>query len=89
MNKYLMFAFLTMACFSLNSFALDVQITGTIDKIEVKHGKKMVTVERNQDQKHLISPAFAKTSRKCPPFCAQPMHVAPGVETFGEVEVIT
>jgi len=31
---------------------------------------------------------YAKTSRKCPPFCVQPHQVAPGVETVGELEVI-
>lgn len=35
-----------------------------------------------------IKPAFAKTSRKCPPFCIQPHQVAPGVETIGELELI-
>ena len=36
----------------------------------------------------MVKPAFAKTSRKCPPFCIQPMTLAPGVETIGEVELI-
>ena len=36
----------------------------------------------------LANPAFAKTSRKCPPFCIQPSTLAPGVETIGEVELI-
>jgi rhodanese-related sulfurtransferase len=43
---------------------------------------------RNQDQANTVSAVYAKTSRKCPPFCVQPMHLAPGVETIGELEVI-
>jgi rhodanese-related sulfurtransferase len=43
---------------------------------------------RNQDQKNTVSEAFAKTSRKCPPFCIQPATLAPGVETIGEIEVL-
>ncbi len=43
---------------------------------------------RNQDNKAVINPGFAKTSRKCPPFCIQPHNVAPGVKTVGELEVI-
>ena len=35
-----------------------------------------------------VKPAFAKTSRPCPPFCIQPAILAPGVETIAEREVI-
>ena len=47
-----------------------------------------VVIKRNPDEKNTINPAFAKTSRKCPPFCIQPFEVAPGVKTVGELEVI-
>jgi rhodanese-related sulfurtransferase len=43
---------------------------------------------RNQDLEATIDPAYAKTSRKCPPFCIQPMQVAPGVTTVGEIELL-
>ena len=51
------------------------------------HNGKKVTIMRNQDQKNIVNTAFAKTSRKCPPFCIQPMQVAPGVGTVGEAEI--
>ncbi|RKZ34039.1 MAG: rhodanese-like domain-containing protein [Gammaproteobacteria bacterium] len=71
------------------TLALDVDITfGGMEKVEVMHGGKKVAIMRNQDQKNTVNPAFAKTSRKCPPFCIQPSTLAPGVETIGEVEVI-
>ncbi|MBS83022.1 MAG: sulfurtransferase [Gammaproteobacteria bacterium] len=43
---------------------------------------------RNQDNKNTVNPAFAKTSRPCPPFCIQPMNLRPGIETIGEQEII-
>jgi rhodanese-related sulfurtransferase len=35
-----------------------------------------------------MNPDFTLTSRKCPPFCIQPLVIAHGVETVGEVEVL-
>ena len=65
-----------------------VQITSGVGSVDVMHGSQTVTIMRNQDQKNTVNPAFAKTSRKCPPFCIQPSKLAPGVETIGESEVI-
>ena len=67
---------------------LAVNITKGMGSIEVMHHGKKVTIMRNQDQKNTVNKAFAKTSRKCPPFCIQPAILAPGVETIAEVEVI-
>lgn len=65
-----------------------VNITPEIESVTVKHGDKEVQVMRNQNQKNTINPAFAKTSRKCPPFCVQPIKLAAGVETIGELELL-
>ena len=65
-----------------------VKITPDMASVDVMHAGKKVTITRNQDQKNMIIPAFAKTSRKCPPFCIQPAVVAPGVETIAELEVL-
>ncbi len=67
---------------------LQVKITPEIGSVEVMHNGKKVTIQRNQDQKNTVKDAFAKTSRKCPPFCIQPSTLAPGVETIGEVEML-
>lgn len=67
---------------------LKVKITRDIASVTVKHKGKDVVVKRNQDNKNTVIPAFAKTSRNCPPFCINPMTLAPGVETIGEVEVL-
>ena len=65
-----------------------VQITAGLGSVDVMHGGEKITIMRNQDPKNTVSPAFAKTSRECPPFCIQPSKLAPGVETIGEAEVI-
>ena len=36
----------------------------------------------------MIEPPYEMTSRDCPPFCVQPMTLARGVETIGELELI-
>ena len=83
-----------VACMSLGAFStanagsVAVKITPKMASADVMHDGKSVTIMRNQDQKHTINPAFAKTSRKCPPFCIRPFTTAPGVETVGELEVI-
>ncbi|MGD8265591.1 MAG: rhodanese-like domain-containing protein [Chromatiales bacterium] len=67
---------------------LAVGITPDLQKFDFTHGGKSYTIMRNQDQKNTVNENFAKTSRKCPPFCIQPVVLAPGVDTLGEVEVI-
>lgn len=67
--------------------AIDVKLTPEKEAISVKYQGKMVRIERNQDQNHVVNEAWAKTSRKCPPFCPHPISAAPGVTTVGEVEV--
>lgn len=73
---------------SASASASDVNITQDMSYIAVDHNGKTVRIERLQDQSNQLTGGFAKTSRKCPPFCIQPMIVAPGVNTFGELEVI-
>ncbi|MFT5220566.1 MAG: rhodanese-related sulfurtransferase [Planctomycetota bacterium] len=68
--------------------AAEVNITADLESVTVKHGDKEVKIMRNQNQKNTINPAFAKTSRKCPPFCIQPSKLSVGVETIAELEVL-
>ncbi|MCB1761183.1 MAG: rhodanese-like domain-containing protein [Gammaproteobacteria bacterium] len=74
--------------FPLAVAALEVSITRDTDAIVVMHGDKEITVMRNQDTEAMLAPDFARTSRPCPPFCAQPMQADARVETIGEVELI-
>ncbi len=60
---------------------LEVNISADLASVDVMHHGRMVTIVRNQDQGHSINLEYAKTSRKCPPFCIQPCELAPGVKT--------
>jgi len=68
--------------------ALDVKLTADRDYIEVIHLDKLIKVQRIQDQDHLLTGSFAKTSRKCPPFCIQPITPVEGVKTVGQLETL-
>jgi len=68
--------------------ALDVQITAEIPSVDVVNNGEKVTIMRNQDTSNTINPDFAKTSRNCPPYCINPIKIAEGVETLGELEMI-
>lgn len=68
--------------------ALEVKITPTLPYVEVPHGEQSVLLMRHQDPAHTIVSPYQKTARPCPPYCVQPMQIAPGVETVGELELI-
>ncbi|MDX1518518.1 MAG: rhodanese-like domain-containing protein [Gammaproteobacteria bacterium] len=68
--------------------ANEVGITEDLISVEVIHQGKKVTIQRNQDTNNTVNPVFARTSRKCPPFCIQPQTLAPGVETIAELEML-
>ena len=65
-----------------------VNITRTLSSVDVQHNGRTVTIQRQQDTGNRMNPDFTLTSRKCPPFCIQPLVIAAGVETVGEVEVL-
>jgi rhodanese-related sulfurtransferase len=80
-----------MLIVSMSVIAADdvlIRITRDLPFLDVMHDGKMVTIMRNQDEKHTVNPMYARTSRECPPFCIQPAKLAPGVETIGEVEML-
>ncbi|MCK5395182.1 MAG: rhodanese-like domain-containing protein [Gammaproteobacteria bacterium] len=88
-SKLLVAAFAASLVFSANvSAGKPVGISKGVIEVAVKHNGKAATISRNQDNKNTVNPAFAKTSRPCPPFCIQPAILAPGVETIAEVEMI-
>jgi len=66
-----------------------VNITPKVASVTVMHKGKETKIMRNQDNGNTVNPAFAKTSRPCPPFCIQPMSLGKGIQTIGEVEVIS
>ncbi len=87
--KILVAAFAASLVFSASvSAGKPVGITKGMMDVTVKHDGKDAKITRNQDNKNTVNPAFAKTSRPCPPFCIQPAILAPGVETIAEREII-
>ncbi len=87
MKKLLALA-LVFALAPMMAQAEGVRITKEIMSVTANTADGKVEIIRNQDGNATINPAFAKTSRNCPPFCIQPMEVAPGVKTVGELEVV-
>jgi rhodanese-related sulfurtransferase len=79
--------FLIAITATANVQAVEVKLTPDKDYVEVIHQSKLIKIERIQDQDHVLEGGFAKTSRKCPPFCIQPMSAAEGVTTVGQLEV--
>ena len=55
----------------------------------VTHEGWSVKIERIQDPDYVLRGYFAKTARKCPPFCIQPIDVSPEVGTIGELELFS
>lgn len=70
------------------SSAGDVNITEALPHLDLSYGGKTVRIERIQDTDNKLDNSFAKTSRKCPPFCIHSMSAAPGVATIGELELL-
>ncbi len=70
------------------AYALKVNITKTMSHVKTAHDGEIVRIQRIQDQSNVLTGGYTKTSRNCPPFCVQPMIVAPGVNTVGELEVL-
>lgn len=55
--------------------------------LHVIHEGRSVKVQRVQDPDYELKGYFARTARKCPPFCIQPIAPAPQVSAIGEVEL--
>ncbi len=80
--------YLTLLGTQATASDLEVKIAKNKPYTMVQHGNDLVKVQRIQDTGHLIDGSFAKTSRPCPPFCVNPMIIADGVTTVGELEIV-
>jgi rhodanese-related sulfurtransferase len=65
-----------------------VKLTPDLDGVSIRHNGKPIRIERIQDASNTINPIYQRTSRRCPPFCIQPMHLLDGVETIGELQML-
>lgn len=66
----------------------EYNISADLPAVEVLHHGRPVTIRREEDPIATIRADYAPTARKCPPYCIQPMQLAPGVATLGELEVL-
>lgn len=66
----------------------DYNITAALPMVEVFHLGKLVMIKREENPSATIRADYAFTARKCPPYCIQPMQLAAGIETLGELEVL-
>lgn len=78
-----------LACLG-GAWAADKPVGITADQpyLDVIHEGRLFRIQRDPANDAEIDPDYALTSRPCPPFCVQPMHLAPGVETIGELELL-
>lgn len=65
-----------------------VNIRPDLPSVTVPTPDGPVVISREQDNHNELVGDWALTSRPCPPFCIQPMQVAPGVTTIGELELL-
>lgn len=63
-------------------------ITAEIPSVTVLHQGKLMTIQREQNPLSTIRKEYATTARQCPPYCIQPISLAAGIETLGELEVL-
>lgn len=78
-----------LACVAGIAWADDKPVGLTADEpyLDVIHEGRPFRIQREQDNHAEVDPDYALTSRPCPPYCIQPIQLAPGVETIGELEL--
>ncbi len=88
MFRYLFLTLSYFIIFSVQADTLKVKIKPGVDYVPIQYHGKTINIMRIQDQEHTLKGGYAKTSRPCPPFCFQPIKVAEGVTTIGEIELL-
>jgi len=68
--------------------AQEVGIAPGLYSVTVETHDGPATISRIQDTANVVEGEWARTSRPCPDFCIQPMTVAEGVTTIGELELL-
>ena len=82
-------AAMALAMLHTQATAQEVKITPETAAATIEINGEVIRIDRIQDTSHKLTSEFTKTSRPCPPFCISPIAAAPGVETVGEIEVIS
>ncbi len=76
-----------ISLFMATSVTADVLLYDGKPYLHVIHEGRSIKIQRIQDPGYELKGYFAKTARKCPPFCIQPITVDPAVRTIGEIEL--
>lgn len=63
-------------------------IAAGLPAVKVLHRGTPVTITREQDPAATIRAEYSPIARACPPYCIQPIKLAEGIETLGELEVL-
>ena len=87
LSLFYLLVFITIGVASASQ-AHEVNISDHLPHVDVMYDNERIRIERIQDTEHLLNNSYAKTSRKCPPFCIQPLKAAPGVTTVSELELL-
>lgn len=67
--------------------AHEVNLTEGRPFLHVMHEGRSIKVQRVQDPNYELKGYFAKTARKCPPFCINPIRPDPRIQVVGEYEL--
>ena len=89
MFRYFIGAAITIVITSTQATAQDVRITPDQSSFSVTINGEVIEISRIQDTSNRLTSEFSKTSRPCPPFCIHPQTAATGVETLGELELLS
>lgn len=68
--------------------AQGVNIAQDMPEVSFSVNGRNYVISRIQEPESQLNAEFTKTSRKCPPFCIQPISAGQGIATVGEIEVI-
>ena len=74
-------------CTALPPVYAENNITADLSSVDVIHNGNKATIIR-AGKTDEFSEGYGNKAHKCPPFCIQPMEVAPGIQTVGELEVL-
>jgi rhodanese-related sulfurtransferase len=66
----------------------DYNITSVLPSVTALHNGKTVLIRREENAAATLRADYALTARQCPPYCIQPITLAHGVETLGELELL-
>jgi rhodanese-related sulfurtransferase len=72
---------------TVSPLSADNNITANLPSVEVIHNGEKIIIHRAEKSDE-FSKGYGNKAHKCPPFCIQPMEVAPGIQTVGELEVL-